>query len=126
MILARTLTFLNIFRINKIFSFNFLNLIDKIIFNFNFLNLGGLPPFMGFLIKIFALKILIHQTFLLELLILVFLSLSILISYLMVRYYSFSLRKRKNFFLLNSQPRKIFLISSLTIFSFPIVLLFFY
>jgi formate hydrogenlyase subunit 3/multisubunit Na+/H+ antiporter MnhD subunit len=66
----------------------YLSFIDKLICVSLFLNLAGLPPFRGFFIKLYLLKYMLLFNSVRLILILFFLSLTVLYTYISVFYYS--------------------------------------
>jgi NADH-ubiquinone oxidoreductase chain 2 len=87
-ILFVTLKALSFFSVSKISSIMYLSFIDKLICVSLFFNLAGLPPFRGFFIKLYLLKYMLLFNSVRLILILFFLSLTVLYTYISVFYYS--------------------------------------
>lgn len=68
-------------------SINKINTYDKIGLVLVFISLGGLPPFLGFLIKLVTVKFVLIKQNILLIILLVFLSLMLLFHYLSRSYY---------------------------------------
>lgn len=109
--------------INKFASLTFESFTVKSLFFLRFLNLAGLPPFSGFFLKLYILKILSTQFSSLIFIILLYLSLIILFAYLITSFYVIAspfIRTHKKHFLRGQLTDFFFVFFSLI--SFPLTI----
>jgi formate hydrogenlyase subunit 3/multisubunit Na+/H+ antiporter MnhD subunit len=111
------------FNIQKFSSVLNRQLILKIFFLLGFLNLAGLPPFSGFFMKLYILKCSIIRISLLTVLILLYASLTVLFSYLIISFYIIRVSTVKN--TVNSRGMRLArFICFFSFFSFPLLSVF--
>jgi len=121
-ILLIIIKFLSFFLINKTSSIMFLSSVYKIIGTTLFLNLAGLPPFSGFFIKLFILKSVISENSIPAALILLFLSLTVLYSYISIFYYFVGSNVVNKIVIAKSLPIRISLNFICIVLFFPLIL----